>query len=165
MLAIRRQTRVRTRAWWFIACLPAICLLGIWYGKIVEASAPATPRMTEQVDSSGLPPPLSSLLIPNDTPTGTPTPCGPSTDYTIATATATIVPGTVDIGLHCGSCLTNIALPFPVVFYGTTFSSANVGTNSTVQFSSANASGASVCLPDAGFNNAIIPLWRNLRTD
>src|SRR5438067_2366578 len=86
----------------------------------------ATSLLNEQVDSGVPPRPVSSLL---DTPTATPTPCGPSTDYAIATATATIVPGTVDIGLHCGNCLTNVALPFPVVFYGTSFSSANVGTN------------------------------------
>jgi len=50
-------------------------------------------------------------------------------DYTIATGTATIVPGVDDTGNHCDDCLSTIALPFPFRLYDQTFTSADVSSD------------------------------------
>ena len=50
-----------------------------------------------------------------------------------------IVPGTVDTGNHCDDCTTPITLPFPVYIYGTPYTSANVDSNGTIQFTTSGS--------------------------
>ena len=93
--------------------------------------------------------------------------CVANTNYTTTTtAGAVIVPGTVDTGNHCDDCATLITIPFPVRIYNVgPFTTANVVSNGTLQFNSADASFFNVCLPDANKNNAILPFWDDLWTD
>src|SRR5437763_16433789 len=60
------------------------------------------------------------------TATATPTICVGPRDYTMATATATIIPGTQDVGNHCDVCNTAITFPFPIAFYGVAYTSSVV---------------------------------------
>jgi hypothetical protein len=100
--------------------------------------------------------------LDTDTPTSTPT-TAPCTDYAISTGTAVLVPATTLVGgSQCDECTRNIALPFPVQFYGQSYTSAQVGDNGTLGFS-ANSNGFfNTCLPNAGFNNAVLPHWDDL---
>jgi PKD repeat protein len=75
-----------------------------------------------------------------------------------------LIPGDTDIGNHSDNDVTPLALPFPVTFYGNSFSSVNVAANGNLQFISANIAG-NACLPVAGFNYAIFPYWTDLRID
>ena len=78
---------------------------------------------------------------------------------------AALIPGDTDIGNHGDNDVTALALPFPVAFYGNSFTNVNVGANGNLQFVSANIAGGNVCLPVGGFNNAVFPFWTDLRTD
>src|SRR5204863_1717056 len=57
-----------------------------------------------------------------------------------------ILPGTVNTGNSCDDCVTNITLPFPVSFYGQTFTTANLGSNGNLQFVGTNLSYVNTCL-------------------
>ena len=68
-------------------------------------------------------------------------PSGRQVDYTPTADYATdiqrgqaIIPGVDDSGNHCDDCATAISLPFPITVYGTPYSSANVDSNGTLQF-------------------------------
>src|SRR5204863_9539360 len=61
-------------------------------------------------------------------------PATPVCNYSVAQATATLVPGTTDIGNHCDDCATTINLPFSYQLYGTNFLTATVTDNGTLQF-------------------------------
>ena len=76
-----------------------------------------------------------------------------------------LVPGDTDIGNHSDNDVTSLALPFPVTFYGNSFSNVNAAANGNLQFVSANIAGGNACLPVGGFNYAIFPYWTDLRTD
>ena len=104
--------------------------------------------------------------IGGGTPTPTPTPGG-CTDYTTATATDTITPGTLDIGNDCDDCTTTIALPFPVSVYGTSYNSAVVESNGTLQLTGNTAFFTSGCnpLPNANYERTLFPYYDDLRTD
>lgn len=81
-------------------------------------------------------------------------------------AGAAIDPGTTDIGNHCDDCMTAVALPFPVTLYGAAYTSCNVSSNGTLQFTANNAEYGNNCLPQAGvLGVAICPQWDDLRTD
>lgn len=102
---------------------------------------------------------------PTSTPTAIPT-CGPGSDYVIFSSTgASIDPGTTDTGNHCDDCVTSVALPFTYNLYGVSFTSANVGANGNLQFSSSNTAFTNTCLPTATFNYTIFPYWDDLSTD
>ena len=58
--------------------------------------------------------------------------CAASYNFTLGTAT--FVPGVTDTGNHCDDCLTSISLPFPVMLYDQSFTTANVGSNGSLQF-------------------------------
>ncbi len=73
--------------------------------------------------------------------------------------------GVTDTGNHCDDCTTAITLPFPVGFYGQTYTSANVSSNGNLQFASANAGYANVCPPAADFGPTIFAHWDDLLTD
>ena len=87
-------------------------------------------------------------------------------NYTITESTrARVFAPLTDIGNHCDDCVTPITLPFPVNFYGTSYTSANVSSNGNLQFESANSEFTNTDLPTAaGFGPTIFPFWDNLRT-
>ncbi len=102
------------------------------------------------------------------TPTGTATPTAttnPCTNYTIVTATATIVPGTTDVGNHCDDCSSPITLPFPVTLYNQTYTSASVSSNGQLNFGAPDSGFSNTCLPDAATTYTIFPYWDDQRTD
>ncbi len=84
-------------------------------------------------------------------------------DYEITPSVGSILPGTLDIGNHCDDCTTAVALPFPVTFYGQSFTTANVSSNGNLQFVS-NVSVPNTTLPVAFLNSAICPFWDDLTT-
>jgi hypothetical protein len=86
-------------------------------------------------------------------------------DYVFSSSAGnSIVPGTTDIGNHADDLTTNIALPFPYSFYGTSFNSANVSSNGNLQFASNNAAFSNSCLPAVAMNMLISPQWDDLLT-
>src|SRR3954452_3272542 len=99
------------------------------------------------------------------TPTSIPSDCTTSVNYyVVPSGSATVVPGTVDIGNHCNDCTTAITMPFPVQLYDRYFTTANVSSNGNLQFLSNDPSGSNHCLPQSSFNYAIFALWDNLDT-
>jgi N-acetylneuraminic acid mutarotase len=95
--------------------------------------------------------------------TASPTPAACDT-YSVATATATIVPGTTDSGNHCDDCVTAISLPFPVHLYDQTFTGANIGSNGDLYFGTGNSGTGSACQPTPGFTYAIFAFPDDLYT-
>lgn len=86
-------------------------------------------------------------------------------EYAITVGSGTVDPSGTDIGNHGDDVATSISLPFPVSYYGGSFTSASVNSNGTLQFTGASTAFANVCLPDALSNNAIFAHWDDLRTD
>src|SRR5947209_9149986 len=89
---------------------------------------------------------------------------------TYATSTSTgnsIIPGTTDTGNHCDDCATSIPLPFPVTFYGTSFSTVSVSSNGNVQFTSGTGSNSNsnVCLPQSFPSPTALPFQGDLLTN
>src|SRR6516162_3291264 len=86
---------------------------------------------------------------------------GPCTDYNFTLGTDTFVPGVTNIGQSCDDCLTPITLPFTVQLYDQMFTTANVGSNGSLQFGSTNATFAITCSPlgVAGTTYAMGPYW------
>ena len=111
--------------------------------------------------SCGPPPPQPPPLPPPPPP---PPPAPPPTGgYTISTQTGqTIIPGTVAVGVHCDDCSRPVAFPFPVTFYGQTFTSANVQSNGALNFGSVNTWAVNGCLPAPFQGKAIFALWDDL---
>src|SRR5207249_1416277 len=95
-------------------------------------------------------------LTHSPTLTLTPCPCG---NYLFATGTATIVPGTTDIGNHTDDGGTLISLPFPVNLYGAGFSSVTAGSNGYLSFGVFVNNFYSGCIPasSTGFSYTIYP--------
>ncbi len=96
------------------------------------------------------------------TATATPNPC---LVYAIAAITATIVPGTTDVGNHCDDCSTTIPLPFPVTLYNQTYTSASVSSNGQLNFGAPDSGFSNTCLPDAATTYTIFPYWDDQLTD
>jgi hypothetical protein len=91
---------------------------------------------------------LAALVTHTEAPKETPaTFCG---NYSVVQSSGSIVAGTADTGNHCDDCTTSIQLPFAYNFYGKLFTSANVSSNGTLQFSSNLGSNATFCIPDNG---------------
>jgi hypothetical protein len=83
--------------------------------------------------------------------------------YIIHTSTgASIVPGTTDIGNHGDDLVTAISLPFPVAFYGQTYTTAGASSNGNLQFTTSNTTFTNSCLPATGFGASIMPNWDDL---
>ncbi len=113
---------------------------------------------------TGTPPSATPTRTPTQTRTVTQTPTVTGTatatptvnpcqvvNYSAATGTATIVPGTQDIGSACDDCDVPINLPFPFVLYGQTFTSVNVNSNGRLDFATINEPNgySNTCLPAA----------------
>ena len=110
---------------------------------------------------------------PSPTPTGSPTPtptpvgCATCNNYNTASGADKIVPGTTDTGNHCDDCTTPISLPFSVCVYGTTFNSATVESNGTLQFTGNTTFFTSGCnpLPNSSYQRTLFPYYDDLSTD
>ncbi|MDQ6782642.1 MAG: hypothetical protein M3063_04190, partial [Actinomycetota bacterium] len=88
------------------------------------------------------------------------------TNYAVTSSTgAAIVPGTTDVGNHCDDCTTAITLPFGFQLYDRVFTTANVSSNGSLQFGSANPDFILPCLPSSGFSYTLFPYGADLRTD
>jgi hypothetical protein len=113
--------------------------------------------------SCGTPTPTATGTPPTATrtPSATPTPCG----YDFTTATATIVPGTQDIGNHCDDCVTHITLPFPFTLYNQQYSAAQVSSNGNIQFITSSGNNLNTCLPAPSLSASLLPNWTDLVTD
>jgi N-acetylneuraminic acid mutarotase len=86
--------------------------------------------------------------------------------YTFTDASGSIDPGTTLVpGSQCDDCAANVYIPFSFQLYGVTFNNANVISNGTLQFNSANAGFTNSCLPIAAMDYAMLPHWDDLRTD
>src|ERR1043166_2135263 len=88
--------------------------------------------------------------------------CPPSDHYTISQISATIVPGTTDIGNHGDDTVTTIALPFSYTVYDQAFSSVNLSSNGNAQFTTTDAAFTNQCLPWTTHNYTIYPYWDDL---
>jgi plastocyanin len=128
---------------------------GIGDGVVLSFTLPPCGTLTST--------PTGTLPTATRTPTATPTFC--LGNYSYATATATIEPGTSDIGLNCDDCTTNIPFPFPVSFYGQSFSAADISSNGNLQFTTSSEAPFNVCLPEPTLDAAVLPNWDDLRTD
>ncbi|HET9493454.1 MAG TPA: hypothetical protein VFR15_04410, partial [Chloroflexia bacterium] len=122
------------------------------------------PVGTSTPTTTGTPPTSTPTLPPTNTPAATPTACQAGT-YTIATATATIVPGTTNIGSSCDDCITDVALPFPFTLYNQAFTSVGLDSNGKAHFPSGDSVFSNSCLPQPGATYSIYPYWDDLRTD
>ena len=70
----------------------------------------------------------------------------PSPDhYTISQITASIVPGTTDIGNHGDDPVTTVALPFSYTLYNQTFNAINLSSNGNAQFTTTDTAFTNVC--------------------
>ncbi len=78
---------------------------------------------------------------------------------------ATIDPGVADIGNHADDATTAIALPFAFAIFGVPYTTLNVSSNGTAQFTTNNVAFGNGCLPAAGMGVMIAPHWDDLRTD
>src|SRR5207247_8381551 len=86
----------------------------------------------------------SPTLTPTATPTPTPT-CPTGYSYTTTTSTGTITQVTTDTGNHCDDCMTPIMFPFPISFYGTSYTGANLNSNGDIQFANNSAVVGTLC--------------------
>ena len=60
-------------------------------------------------------------------------------NYVTTTQTGqSIIPGTTDVGNHCDDCATPVTFPFPVTVYGSTYTSAYVTDNGSLQLLTSN---------------------------
>jgi hypothetical protein len=84
-------------------------------------------------------------------------------NYTIASTTGTIVPGTTDIGIHCDDCTTSVALPFSIPFYDQTFTSMTVSSNGAIGFSGITSTTGS-CIVTGSGTNVMAAYWDDLVT-
>ncbi|HUS17286.1 MAG TPA: S-layer homology domain-containing protein [Chloroflexia bacterium] len=138
---------------------PAVAALpggvAVAYSDFLGAAPYAAYRIAVETLPNSNPPPTAR---PSDTPIPSPTPgCD---NYAVATGTgAQIVPGTLDIGLHCVDCRTTITLPFTFTLYDRTFTTATVSPNGAIQFLSQASDLNNTCLPYSQFNYAIMPFW------
>lgn len=74
-------------------------------------------------------------------------------------------PGSTDIGNHCDDCTTQINFPFPVHFYGQTYTSAMASSNGNLQFTGNSTSPSNGCLPNSSFEAALFLFQTDLRTN
>ncbi|MDQ2808549.1 MAG: S-layer homology domain-containing protein [Chloroflexota bacterium] len=96
------------------------------------------------------------LLTPTLAATTTPNPCQV---YSVTTGSAALVAGVTDIGNHGDDVATTITLPFAVLLYGQTFTTAQVGSNGTLSFGTFTNTYNNFCLPSAVATYTIVPFW------
>jgi hypothetical protein len=117
---------------------------------------------TAPTPTPGIPPTNTPQPTATSTPQPPPTVCA---NYSVATGTATIVPGTQDVGVHCDDCGLAVPLPFPVTLYDQTFNSINVSSNGVVSFGGSNFAFGNACLPVPIYDYSIMGFWDDLTTN
>ncbi len=125
---------------------------------------PVTPSATRTPTPTRTPTTTPTGTLPTATPTNIPLSCY---EYVIAAATATIVPGTVDIGNHCEDCGTIISLPFAFPLYTHPFTSAFVTSFGALELQSTYRTDNNDCLPTLfieDFSYTIFAHWDALST-
>jgi hypothetical protein len=86
--------------------------------------------------------------------------------YVTSTSSGTVLAGGVDTGNHGDDVVTTISLPFSEEQYGAVFTTANVSSNGSIQFGSANTAFTNACpIPTTGFAYTLFPYWDDQRTD
>jgi hypothetical protein len=68
-------------------------------------------------------------------------------------------------GSNCDDCTTPITFPFPITFYGQTYTTGFAGANGNLQFTGNSTSPSNECLPNAALGAALMPFQRDLRTN
>ena len=127
------------------------------------ASPSATPTAPATATPTGTVSPTPTAPA-SATPTATATPsCSPG--YAFTSGTGTIIPGVTDTGNHCDDCSTVISLPFSVTLYGTSYTSAAVGSNGHFTFGTVNNGFTLSCMPVTPGTDVLGPYWRDQRTD
>src|SRR5207247_5949719 len=134
---------------------------------VVESVGPcgATPTPTATPTSTP-----TATATATATATGTPTPTATPTcpfqqNYNYTLTTGAFIPATTDTTNHCDDCPTTISLPFPVSFYGNSFTSAYVGSNGILGFGAGGNGFSGSCLPVAGVTFQMMPYYGDQRTD
>ena len=138
----------------------------------VAVSASSSKHAAQSKTSIGIDAASSSLVAQSSkTVAALPIVCTPCPAYITTTSQDVIVPSTTatDIGNHCDDCTTDIALPFAVTLYGTSYPAGTLvhaSSNGSLEFGAATAPfGPSCPLPDSRVNRAILPFQGDLRTD
>ena len=130
-------------------------------------AGPALSLMSRTRTATPITPIVTSTPTPTTTfthtYTTTPTSC-PAGNYAIATGTATIVPGTLDIGNHCDDCITTISLPFAYSLYDQTYTQVGL-CNPTGAPSLGPDSIFRKCVPVPGQTYTVYPYWGDLLTN
>ena len=137
-----------------------------WYRMTMSASYPG-PFGSRYVTNETQP---ASICTVNATATVTPTvsptqPASPTVSscldgYNYTVSSGTIVSGTTLLpGSQCGVCVVNVALPFPVTFYGQTYTSANLSTQGNLQFTTTQLGQNACPLPEPLLGSAMMPHW------
>ena len=121
--------------------------------RVVDGACPSS---TPTATATGTP-----AATPTPTTSPTTTPCA---NYVVTNSSASIVPGTTDIGNHTDDGATLVALPFPVTLYGNTYNSAEAGSNGYLSFSAFVNNFYTGCLPNAGFSYTIFPFETDQNT-
>jgi hypothetical protein len=86
--------------------------------------------------------------------------------YGCQVAPFAFVPGTTKLALTGDHAVKEVALPFPVRFYGASYTKAYVSTNGFLNFVSAQTNAGNGKIPDGGEPHAAIyPLWDDLEVD
>jgi len=140
---------------------------------VVESVGPCGPTPTPTATVTATP---TATRTPTPTPTatatatGTPTPTATPTcpfqqNYNYTLTTGAFIPATTDTTNHCDDCTTTISLPFPVSFYGNSFTSAYVGSNGILGFGAGGNGFSGSCLPVAGVTLQMMPYYGDQRTD
>lgn len=91
----------------------------------------------------------------------------PGTHYVLTQSTGILIPGTIDTGNHgaySSFLQTHFDFPFPIKFYGQTFTSGSIGCYGVLQFLSSSTSSPS-SFPHSKYNYAIVGFLRNESAD
>jgi hypothetical protein len=164
----------------FLAALFVVALLPLLGGALTaplagtSASAPISTSTDVHEAStnagsgtSTFPGPVSGMAPLTGPSTPTPT----STRTSTPTATCTpnpsfFCPGTTRIdGSGCDDCVTDIVLPFNVLFCGTTQILGHISSNGVIGFTAANSNPNNTCVASPSHNNAILAHWDDLLTN
>jgi hypothetical protein len=128
----------------------------------IPGSGPdAVYRLVGTVGAQGTATATATGTPPTATPTAVATATACAVSYTTSQATATIIPGTVDIGNHCDDCVTGVTFPFPVTFYGVNYTAANASSNGNLQFGGTSTSLGAACLPNPSFTAPTLFLYQD----
>ncbi len=97
----------------------------------------------------------------------TPTAALASGSYTVQQSTGTLTPGTTNLHLWCDDCHATVSTPFPVQFYGSSYSTIGISSNGNIQFGAGTPFDGyfNGCLPSADFTEPVLmPYWDDLVT-